>query len=117
MVAPAIRVSGAGPVHSRAKRPPQHGIVTNYIASLTVLVGIAFIAAAPVGYAQSPTAVCEARGLHFQPTGAIADRWSLTGGPTGPMGCAVSAAQVVPENGQVMQVQNGHSVNPPNQRR
>jgi hypothetical protein len=87
-----------------------------YVAGLTVLIAITFIVAVPVTYAQSPWLICTARGFPIRPQGAFFERWLLTGGPTGPMGCAVSAVQPGPGgSGQVQQFQSGQIVTSPGQ--
>lgn len=90
----------------RDKKLQQSGIVC-----LTMAVLVAQFPAA--GLAQPTPPECSAQ---IQPTGSIADRWALTGGATGPMGCPVTAAQVAAGgSGQVVQFQNGQIVTSPSQ--
>ena len=83
-----------------------------------ILVLLTLAASCPcVTLAQGTTGPPNNDTCSFTPTGVIAQRWQLTGGVSGPMGCAVSAAQPAPggSNGQIMQFQNGQVVSSPNQ--
>jgi LGFP repeat len=83
------------------------------LCRVMVTVVVMLILVVHPSYAQLPPAICASI---FQPTGAIAARWALTGGATGPMGCAVSAEQSAPGGtGRLMQFQNGQIVTSPGQ--
>src|SRR5260370_37227390 len=91
-----------------------------HLAGLTVLVIGVFIVTAGGTHAQCcQSFLCGAGGFQcclFEQPPTIADRWRLTGGSDGPLGCAVSDAQAAPGGtGQVQPFQNGQIVNSPAQ--
>src|SRR4051794_11935422 len=82
-----------------------------HLATLAVLVIGIFVFAAGAASAD----VC-ALPLLSPPPGPLTDRWFLTGGPTGPMGCGIAPVMPAPGGaGQLMNFQNGQIVTSPGQ--
>jgi hypothetical protein len=87
-------------------------IKCSYVARLTMLAVTTFVLTSSVARAN----ICTLQGLFSPPPGPIADRWTLTGGPTGPMRCGIAPVGAAPGGvGELMHFQNGQIVTSPKQ--